>query len=407
MEFTFPMKRFLLLLLLISVLGGCTAPSPIPTPSQSSTQTAVPISTAHTDENASPAHAELRYAKAFKVEYHDNYKVLTLLKPWRDAETTFTYILVQRGTPVPTNIGDAQVIEIPVQSAAALATTHLAYLNTLGDLDTLVAIGNAQYVNTPGVVERLENGRINAVGNGPDVNIESLLELNPEMITTLALGSSSKDDYQQLMQKGFKVVIFSDFMEESPLGRAEWIKFMALFYNQEAQAEQIFAGIEERYLKMQTLAASVSDRPNVLLGFEINGKWNMPGGKSYQAAYVKDAGGNYLWSDDITSGRIPLSFEAVLEKGVEADFWFDQSVGWLSDQDVLAADTRYDSFRAFQQQQVYNNNARLNPTGGNDYNESGLMNPDVILADLISILHPDLLPEHELVYYRPMHGGGN
>ncbi len=290
---------------------------------------------------------DLRHAKAFTVEYHDNYKLLTVLKPWRDANLTFSYVLLQRGAAAPADLKDIPVIEIPVKSMASLATTHLSYLNALGDLDPLVAIGNAIYVNSPGVLERLESGKIKAVGNGPDINIESLLELNPEVITTLALGSSKKDDYQMLNQKGFTTVIFSDFMEESPLGRAEWIKFMALFFNQEAQAEEIFSGIESRYESMRELAANVSERPTVLLGFEINGKWNMPGGKSYQAAYIKDAGGDYLWADDDTSGRIPLSFEAAYERGANADFWFDQSVSWTTKADILGADARYSNFNPF------------------------------------------------------------
>jgi iron complex transport system substrate-binding protein len=148
------------------------------------------------------------------------------------------------------------------------------------------------------------------------------------------------------------------------------------------------------------LTANLINKPSVLLGFEINGKWNMPGGKSYQAAYIKDAGGDYLWADDDTSGRIPMSFEAVMENGINADYWFDQSVSWQTAQDVLAADSRYNKFTAFIQGNVFNNNARLNPTGGNDYNASGLVNPDLVLADLISILHPEILPNHELLYYR-------
>jgi iron complex transport system substrate-binding protein len=399
-------KRFLLLIITVCVFTGC---SNLPAPSPTVQQTAPTIDNGNKAGplSAPKAQIQLRYAKAFTVEYHANYKIVTVLKPWRGAVITFTYILVQRGTPIPADKGDAQVIEIPVRSIACLATTHLPYLNELGDLNSLVAIGNAGYVNTPGVVKGLQDGNIKAVGNGPDVNIESLLDLQPDMITTLALGTSSKDDYQALMQKRLKTVIFSDFMEETPLGRAEWVKFISLFYNQEEQAEKIFAGIEERYQNMRALAATVNQRPGVLLGFEINGKWNMPGGKGYQAAYIKDAGGHYLWEDDDSSGRIPLSFEAVLEKGTGADFWFDQSVGWLSTDDVLSADSRYVKFRAFEQGKVFNNNARLNTTNGNDYNEGGLANPDVILADLISILHPELLPDHQLVYYRPLTKEGN
>jgi iron complex transport system substrate-binding protein len=401
------LKRVFLMIILTFFLTGCAGPLST-TPAMQTDNLPVSSSSSETPAPAGDAgvQVELKYARAFTVEYHQNYKVVRLLKPWRGANTTFTYILVQRGTPAPADTGDAQVIEIPIRRMASLSTTHLPYLNELNDLDSLVAIGNAQYVNTPGVVSGLQSGKIKAVGNGPDVNVESLLDLNPDLITTLALGSSGKDDYQQLMQKGLKVVIFSDFMEENPLGRAEWVKFMALFYNQEAQAEKIFSGIETRYLKMRALAASVETRPSVLLGFEINGKWNVPGGKSYQAAYVKDAGGDYLWAGDDSSGRIPLSFEAVFEKGAGADFWFDQSVSWQTAQDVLGADPRYAQVSAFAKGHVYNNNARLNATGGNDYNESGLVHPDLILADLISILHPELLPDHDRVYYRSLNPGG-
>ncbi len=404
-------KRLLVTASLVCLFASCTV-QPAPTlqvragsvAADPTVPTDGPVSTA---ADLFPVKTELHAAKAFKVEYHDTYKVVTVLQPWRDAKTTFTYILVQRGTQPPADVGDAQVIEIPVRRMASLATTHLPYLSEINRLDTLTAIGNAEYVNTPGVVERLQSGKIEAVGNGPEVNIESLLDLNPEVVTTLALGNAKKDDYQQLMQKGFKVVIVSDFMEETPLGRAEWVKFMALFYNQEALAEQVFAGIEERYEKIRALAASVSERPTVIMGYEISGAWNMPGGKGYQAAYIQDAGGQYLWAEDETSGRIPLSFEAVIEKGAKADFWFDQSVSWQTARDVLAADPRYENFSAFSQGQTYNNNARLNVTGGNDYNESGHANPDVVLADLISILHPEILPDHTLVYYRPMKLMGN
>ena len=181
---------------------------------------------------------ELRYATAFTVEYFDHYKVLTVVRPWRNADTTFTYILLQRGSVPPENPENAQIIEIPVRSMASLATTHLPYLTELGNLDSLIAVGNAQYINTPEIVSAIEAGSIQAVGNGPDVNIEKIIELNPQVITTFAMGKSTKDDYQLLTEKGFNTVVFSDYMEESPLARAEWIKFMALFFNQEAEAEK-------------------------------------------------------------------------------------------------------------------------------------------------------------------------
>lgn len=390
-------NKILILLLAIFLLVGCSPRAAI---EAAPTDPPLPATTVEDGIEPFPEKAELRYAKAFTVDYFETYKVVTVLEPWRDADRTFTYVLVQRGTPPPTDIGDAVVIEIPVRSVASLATTHLPYWDKLDQLDLLVAVGNSEYINSPGVVERLQDGRLQGVGNGPEVNMESLINLQPEMVSTVALGNTRKDDYLQLLDKGFKVVIVSDFMEESPLGRAEWIKFMSLFTNQEADAETVFSEIEQRYLAMQALVQGVESCPTVVLGFEINGTWRMPGGRNYQATYIQDAGGCYLWADDESTGSIPMSFEAVYEEAADAEFWFNQSVGWLSAEDMLAADPRYINFRAYAENRAYNNNAQLNATGGNDYNESGHANPDLILADLISILHPELLPQHELVYYR-------
>jgi len=176
-------------------------------------------------------------------------------------------------------------------------------------------------------------------------------------------------------------------------------QIICLAPNQEAQAEGVFAGIESRYQEMQRLVQDAAGCPTVLLGYEINGTWHMPGGKSYQAAYIRDAGGCYLWAEDETTGRIPLSFEVVYAKGADAEYWFNQSSSWQTAADVLGADPRYEKFNAFAQGNTYNNNARVNPTGGNDYNESGHANPDLVLADLIAILHPELLPDHTLIYH--------
>ena len=348
---------------------------------------------------------DLRHATAFKVDYKDGHKYLTVLHPWRDAEQHFEYILVQRDNQPPADVGEAQVIEVPVRNIASLAATHLAYLTELDDLDKLTAVANPEYVSSAKVQEGLGKGEIQAVGNGPDINLEKLLSLNPDVVTTLALGKSNKDDYSQLMAKGIKTVIFSDFMEETPLGRAEWIKFMALFFNQEEKAEEIFSAVEKRYEALCGKVIAISYSPSVLMGYEMNGKWNMPGGKSYAAALVRDAGGLYLWADDDTTGRIPLSFEAVLEKGAQASFWINQSLSWESIEDMNNTDPRYQAIKAYELNQIYNNNARLSPQGGNEYNESGIVNPDRILADLISIFHPGILEDHEVYYYRHLDTG--
>lgn len=368
---------------------------PQPTPSA---QPASATVAATPPAEAQPA-VTLRYAQAFTVEQRTGYTLVTVLKPWRGAKQVFRYALVPRGAQPPADAGDAIVIETPVQRVVAVNTTHLPYLDRLGVVDALVGVGDPKRINTPSVVARIQAGSIASVGRNVELDVERVIDLQPDMVTTLGLGNPEKDNYPALLQAGLKPVLIADFMEDSPLGRAEWIKFMALFFNREAQAEALFDEITERYERMAALARDVPHRPTVFMGFDDDGKWHMPGAKSYLARYVMDAGGAYLWADLDSNSRVPLSFEEVLERAVDADIWLNQSQSWKTLADALAADERYDKFRAVREGNVFNNNARLNPTGGNDYNESGHANPDVVLADLIAILHPDLLPEHQLVYY--------
>lgn len=352
------------------------------------------------DRDYFPNKASIEYAQNFTVEYHNHYKVVTIVEPWRDAGQGLQYVLVQCGTPPPDGYPDATIIEVPVRTAISMSTTHLGYLEKLSLLDRLIGLGDGKYVNTEGVRQRLDEGELPEVGDGAEVNVEAVLELNPDVVIALGVGNASKDSHPMLLDAGVKVVMFSDFMESSPLGRAEWLKFMALLFNREAEAEAAFAEIAARYQEVAAVAADVTDRPTVFMGYDIRGTWYMPGGDSYAARYLADAGADYLWANDGGTSRIPLDFESVYERAHDAEYWLNLSQFYTSLADVLAADERYGDFAAFQNHRVYNNNARLNQNGGNDYNESGLVNPDIILADIIKILHPELMPDHELVYYR-------
>ena len=153
------------------------------------------------------------------------------------------------------------------------------------------------------------------------------------------------------------------------------------------------------YAKMAELAAGVAERPTVLVGIARRESWRVPGGNSYFARYIADAGGAYLWGDDESTGSIPLSMENVFEVASDADIWLANTGTWFSAGDVLAADERYGSLAAVERGSVYSNNAKVNEWGGNDYWETGVANPDLVLADLIKIFHPELLPEHELIWF--------
>lgn len=272
----------------------------------------------------------------------------------------------------------------------------------MGIVDKLVGISNSKQVNTASVVEKIKTGQVVEIGNNANVNVEKLLELNPDLVTTFGIGNPDIDSYPKLLEAGLKVAINAEYMESSPLGQAEWLKFTALFFNHEAKAAKIFEEIAQQYQTIVSLAKSIKNRPTVFVGFNFKGTWYMPGGNSYVAQYLADAGANYLWKEDKSSGSLPLSFEKVFERAVNADYWLNLSQSWKTRKDLLADDNRYAEFKAVKEKNLYNNNARLNTTGGNDYWESGISNPHLVLSDLIKILHPEILPNHQLKYYRQL-----
>ncbi|MFN8373703.1 MAG: ABC transporter substrate-binding protein [Anaerolineae bacterium] len=349
-----------------------------------------------------PDKAEPEFTAGFSVEYFNNYKLVTVLTPYPGAEETFQYALVQCGTPIPDDLPEnALVVEVPVQSVVTMSTTYLPTLDLLGVTDRIVGMDEFDYVNTPSVRERIDAGELVEIGSGSGVNVEALLELEPGLVMTQSFGSPDYDAAPVLVDAGLPVVINGDWVDTTPLGRAEWMKFIALFFNGEAVVNEAFAGVVERYNALAEMTAAVETQPTVFVGSAYGDTWYMAGGASYAAQLLRDAGAAYVNADDTSTGGLPLDFETAYDIALEADFWLNpDQLFWFTLDDVSAADPRYEDFAAFQSGNIYNNNAIMNEFGGVDYYESGLSNPDVILADLITIFHPDLLPDHQLVYYQ-------
>ncbi|NMG18287.1 ABC transporter substrate-binding protein [Brasilonema bromeliae] len=388
--------QFLLVAVLAIACHSTTTPPTLPTHIKECAQTYNP------NTDYFPEKVTVNYATGFEVEYYKNYKVVTVKNPWRDAQVSFQYILVQCGTPVPTGFNQSQVITVPINTVVSLSTTHLPHLAKLGVVDKLIGVSDSKQVNTPEVVEKMKQGKITKVGNNASLNVEQLLEINPNLVMTYGTGDKQTDNYPKIQEAGLKVAINAEYMETSPLGRSEWLKFTALFFNQEKVAQKIFDETVKKYQAIAAKAQSVKNRPTVFVGFNFKGIWYMPGGNSYVAKFLADAGSNYLWNNKKSSGTLPLSFETILERAANADYWLNSSQYWKTLKDLQAEDNRYADFQAVQKGNVYNNNARINQTGGNDYWEGGISNPDVILSDLIKIFHPEILPNHQLIYYQKL-----
>ncbi len=347
-----------------------------------------------------PDKVTVSYAAGFSIAYHGNYKVITVQTPYPGGQP-IEYALVQCGTPTPDGFDAAQIVEVPVKRVISLSTTNLPYLDRLGVVDRLVAVDDATFVSNQKVLDAVTAGTVSVIGGGQQINVEQALALEPDLVLAYGSGSPEFDSYPKLQEAGLSVVFNADWLENAPLGRAEWGKFIAAFFNAESSAETAFDATAGKYEGLQALVRNTDTRPSVLIGTPFEGTWYVPGGGSFAATYLYDAGATYPWADDGSTGSLSLAFEAVFERAGDADLWLN--LGYVSDlKGLLAQDARFSEFKAYQDGAVWNNDARTSAAGGNDYYETAAADPDVVLADLIKILHPDLLPDHTLVYYRQL-----
>jgi iron complex transport system substrate-binding protein len=348
-----------------------------------------------------PQKVTLEYTTGFNIEYFNSYKVVTVTTPWNnaDADDAVQYLLVQCGAPIPTGYDTAQVVSIPVTSAVSMSTTYLPYFDLYGVLDALVGVDMASLATNNAVLAKAAAGELVEIAPNFSLDIETALELNPQLIFTYGFGFDT-DGYRQLQDAGLSVALIGEFAETNPLARAEWGKFISLFFNVEGVAQAEFDAVAQDYLTLAELTGNVEMRPTVFLNSPFDGTWYMAGGRGYMAQFLADAGADYLWADDEGTATLFLDFEAVFDRAQDADFWLNGNQFWMSVADMLTEDPRYADFAAVSNGNVWINNLAVNEAFANDFYESGVAFPNLILADLIAIFHPDLLPNHEFVYYR-------
>ncbi len=397
----------------LPVIAQQATPAVTPAATASATQpTAGCVTNYDANTDYFPDKVKPEYAKGWTVEYHNNYKVVDVTTPWpgATAKDAFEYVLVECGTPSPSGYDGAEIIQIPAGKVIALGTEYIPQLKELGLLDDLIGVDSAALYSTPEIAQMAAEKKLIEVGSGPSVNVEAILNADPGLVLTFGSGDPTYDTHPVLIKAGVPVVVASDYVEQSPLGQAEWIKFTSLFYNKEAEANTIFDQKASAYNNLAKLTASLSDdqKPLILWGSYVSysNAWYIPGTESFAAHYIHDAGAKLVLGDDPrlqgNNNTLPFDFEAVYNAGLDAKFWFPGAFGVNSVADLIAQDSRYADFNAVKTDQVYNNDARLGAGGGSDYYESGVANPQDVLADLIKIMHPDLLPNHALVYFRQL-----
>jgi iron complex transport system substrate-binding protein len=349
--------------------------------------------------NVSAEQTVIRHAKGFSVEYLPGYKRVRIFNSASADKDTATYVLIPRGKPKPANLPAGQVIKTPIRSLVTLSSMHIGLLSFLNAEDVLLGVDNATYISSPIVTKRVAEGKIKEVGSDQTINEEALITMHPDLLMVSGSPTAQISRYQTLTQAGIPVLINSEWLETTPLGRSEWVKLVAVLLNKEALVNRKFAEVETEYNRLTALTKNVTKKPSLIAGMSYKDSWFVPYGDSYMAQFFRDAGSTYHWNDTKGQGGLGLSFEAVYPVALTADYWVN--VGTANTKgDILAQDVRYGDFKPFKTGQVFNYNKRVNKQGANDYWESGAVNAHLVLADLIKILHPDLSPEHKLVYYQ-------
>ncbi len=339
----------------------------------------------------------IQYASGFTIDKQEDYTIITVNNPWQKSEKSFSYLLLNKNDSVPENTDYDAIIRVPVEKMVVTSTTHIPSLEMLGVENSLIGFPNLDYISSKKTRDRIENGLIAELGKNEDLNTELLLDLKPDAVVSFGVSGKNKT-LDIIKQSGIPVLYNGDWMETSPLGKAEWIKFFGALFNKSKEADSVFSEIKSNYLKAKKLALNAKKKPTVLSGSLFKDIWYAPAGTSWAAQFINDAGGDYLWKNSKGSGSLQLSIESVLEKGIQADFWIGP--GYAKNLSQMAkTHPVYEQFDAFKNKNVYGFTNKTGKTGGVLYFELGPNRPDLILKDLIKILHPELLPNYELTFF--------
>jgi len=353
-------------------------------------------------ETQSVFETKIKYAKGFNISNYTNYRAVTIRDPWQGAkDIKYSYILIDKDLELPDVIKDAPIIRTPVERVVCLSTTHISLLEMIGETGSIVGVSGSQLINNRVLKQAIADGLVADVGYDQGLNYELLISLRPDVVITYGIDSESASFVNKLKELGIKVVINAEYLEESPLAKTEWVKFIASFFNKEKLADEKFSEIERKYLEIKQKLSKEDRRPLVMSGLPWQGTWYVSGGESYLAHLIADAGGEYLWSENKSRESFPVSLEVVFAKSRNADIWINAGeAGSLAG--IIAVEPRLNSMRPFLKQSVFNNNAIMNSAGGNDYWESGVAQPHVILQDLASIFHPSVFPKYNKHYYKQL-----
>ncbi|KUF39006.1 ABC transporter substrate-binding protein [Myroides marinus] len=344
----------------------------------------------------------IEYAQGFSINEYNEYSIINIKQPWVDANKTFKYVLYKESKGViPDSLKAIPAIKVPIDNIIVTSTTHLPSLVILEQEQSLIGFPGLNYVSSPSIRKFIDEGKVKELGQNEQLNTELLLDLSPKVIVAFTMDESNAT-LSTVQKSGIPVIYNGDWVEQSPLGKAEWIKLFGALYGKEKEAKVFFDKIVKDYNEALGLVKDVKNYPTVMSGAMYQDVWYAPQGQSWMAIYFKDAKADYIWKDTDGTGSLSLSYEAVLDKAIDAAFWINpaqyESLG-----DLEKANIHYTKFSSFKHKNVYSFAPRKGATGGSIFYELGPTRPDLILKDLIYILHPEVeMPNYVPVFFEQL-----
>ncbi|MEO8774072.1 MAG: ABC transporter substrate-binding protein [Gelidibacter sp.] len=351
-----------------------------------------------------PTHIEkssISYAEGFSIENNQNFKVLEITSPWPKSDKTYRYALISKemAAKITLNKDDYDGILItPIQKIVVTSTTHIPALELLNVENTLIGFPDLKYVSSEKTRALIDKGLVRELGKNESINTEVLLSISPELVIAFGIDGNNKT-FDNIQKARIPVIYNGDWVERSPLAKAEWIKFFGVLYDKEQEANAVFKTIESDYLEAKKIAQNATRKPTILSGAMYKDIWYLPNGTSSEAQLLKDAHTNYLWSETTDKGSISLNFENVFDKAKDADIWISPSY-YSSLEAMEKANAHYTKFKTFQSKEVYSFVNTTGTTGGVLYFEMGMARPDLVLKDLIKICHPELLEDYTPYFFK-------
>lgn len=340
------------------------------------------------------------YASGFDIKGADGHKssLITVSNPWQGADSITTQLFIARDGETAPEGFTGQLLQGDADRIVAMSSTHIAMLDAVDAADRVVGVSGIDYISNPDIQARRDS--VGDVGYEGNINYELLLSLDPDIVLLFGVnGASSMEG--KLTELGIPYMYVGDYLEESPLGKAEWLVALSEIIGKREAGEKVFADIPVRYNAMKQKAANAGlPKPSVMLNTPYGDSWFMPSTKSYAVRLIEDAGGSYIYGKNTGNSSLPIDLEEAYLLASDADMWIN--VGMANSlEEVAKMCPKFTDTRCFRNGNVFNNNARTNAAGGNDYWESAVVNPDILLRDLVKIFHPELVTE-DFVYYKQL-----